>query len=163
MEEWEIAPGVSDPALDGPTTDAFFSDHAPVRSPLAFASPAQRYAATLVDQIVLGVLLVFPVARALSTDRLGFLAIWIPTWFVLALANELVGTTIWGQTLGKRVYSIVVVSRDGSPLGWKRTIKRALGKLVPVPLDGFGILLRRDRTAWHDRFAHSVVIQKPRR
>ena len=85
----------------------------------------------------------------------------------------LVGLIIWefiyfayqwalaGKTVGMAVLGIRVVSRDGDAI----TPKQAVIRTVTLPLSflffglGFlGILLNKDRHAWHDRLAKTVVV-----
>jgi uncharacterized RDD family membrane protein YckC len=85
----------------------------------------------------------------------------------------LVGLVIWefiyfayqwslaGKTIGMAVLGIRVVSRDGDAI----TPRQAVIRTITLPLSflffglGFlGILLNKDRHAWHDRLARTVVV-----
>jgi len=85
----------------------------------------------------------------------------------------LVGLIIWefiyfayqwslaGKTIGMAVLGIRVVGKDGDAI----TPKQAVIRTITLPLSflffglGFlGILLNKDRHAWHDRLARTVVV-----
>jgi uncharacterized RDD family membrane protein YckC len=85
----------------------------------------------------------------------------------------LVGLIIWefiyfayqwslgGKTIGMAVLGIRVVGKDGDAI----TPKQAVIRTITLPLSflffglGFlGILLNKDRHAWHDRLAKTVVV-----
>ena len=66
-----------------------------------------------------------------------------------------------GKTIGMAVLGIRVVSKDGDAI----TPRQAVIRTITLPLSflffglGFlGILLNRDRHAWHDRMAKTVVV-----
>lgn len=66
-----------------------------------------------------------------------------------------------GKTIGMAVLGIRVVSKDGDAI----TPRQAVIRTITLPLSflffglGFlGILLNRDRHAWHDRLAGTVVV-----
>jgi uncharacterized RDD family membrane protein YckC len=62
-----------------------------------------------------------------------------------------------GRTLGKLITGTVVVKDDGSPIGFKEALIRTLCRLIPFePFSTFG------GRPWHDRFANTWVIKKPR-
>lgn len=74
-------------------------------------------------------------------------------------------TVLWavtGQTVGKMIMGLRVVSADGkSHLSFKRSLVRFFGYVVSaVPLfAGFlWILIDNDRRGWHDRIANTHVI-----
>ena len=66
-----------------------------------------------------------------------------------------------GKTIGMAVLGIRVVASDGQPI----TGRQAVIRTITLPLSflffglGFlGILLNKDRHAWHDRMAKTVVV-----
>lgn len=66
-----------------------------------------------------------------------------------------------GQSLGMAVFGIRVVRTDGSAIGGKHAVVRALVLPVSVAIVflGFvGILTNRRRKAWHDHAADTVVV-----
>lgn len=69
--------------------------------------------------------------------------------------------SITGETLGKRLMHIRVVSLDGSPLGLGKGIARALGYVPSGALLGLGFLWAlwdKDKQAWHDKMAGTCVV-----
>ncbi|MFH2203985.1 MAG: RDD family protein [Elusimicrobiota bacterium] len=100
--------------------------------------------------------------------RLGLLsnteAMWrqvFAAWLVLYIAYQVIGN-ISGGTIGKRLFGIRVVRRDGGGLGIGRSLLRAGGYLVSTPLLNLGFLwslFDRDSRTWHDLLSGSVVIE----
>lgn len=69
-----------------------------------------------------------------------------------------------GQTLGMRAWHIQVRRAGGGPLTWRRAVVRfgaALLSLAPAGLGFWWILVDRERRAWHDRIAGTVVVRVP--
>ncbi|MDE2038759.1 MAG: RDD family protein [Elusimicrobia bacterium] len=94
-------------------------------------------------------------ARALRAPRLAlaFLAAYVLYQFAGNLA---------GATIGKRLMGLRVVRRDGRSLGAARSLARALGHLVSMPLFDLGFLLalvHPEGRALHDLLAGSVVVE----
>lgn len=66
-----------------------------------------------------------------------------------------------GRTLGMAVLGIRVVSTDGSAIGPRQAVIRTLSFPLSFVLFGLGflgILINRDRHAWHDRIARTAVV-----
>jgi uncharacterized RDD family membrane protein YckC len=65
-----------------------------------------------------------------------------------------------GQTLGKKMLRIKVVSLDGSPLNWRKGILRSAGYIVSFStLLGFlWSIWDADKQAWHDKLAGTRVV-----
>jgi uncharacterized RDD family membrane protein YckC len=66
-----------------------------------------------------------------------------------------------GQTLGMAVFGIRVVRTEGSSIGTRQAVIRAL--VLPISIAIFflgfvGILTNRQRKAWHDHAAGTVVV-----
>jgi uncharacterized RDD family membrane protein YckC len=129
------------------------------------ATPWQRLGAATVD----GLLFVIP---------FGLLTVLYfddgPLWFrigvpVLVAAYQIVGTALWGQTVGKCLVRIRVCSgQDLGRPGWLRATKRwgvvvAVG-YVPVvggllsPLIVLPLLWTTNRQGLHDMFADTLVL-----
>lgn len=72
-----------------------------------------------------------------------------------------------GQTLGMRAWRMkVVMSSDGSPIGWPEAGKRFLGGIISTLIFGMGFIwiwLDEDNRAWHDRFSQSHFIMLKKR
>jgi uncharacterized RDD family membrane protein YckC len=67
-----------------------------------------------------------------------------------------------GQTLGKRVFRIRVVSiATAEPIGVERAFVRQMGKVVSAAclMVGFAWMLRdRERQCWHDKLVRDIVV-----
>ena len=137
------------------------------------ASPWQRLGAAILDGVLMGfpfgilaMIFIFEGAPA-SVD--------VPLWFtltvtVLAAAYQIVGTALWGQTVGKHLVGIRVCSgRDLDRPGWLRAVKRwgiffaagyvpfvgwPLTLLIPLPLTW-----DQHRQGLHDKFADTLVLR----
>jgi uncharacterized RDD family membrane protein YckC len=94
----------------------------------------------------------------LLTQRLA--AAFITTLPALWLGLNAAMWTIAGRTPGKALFGVRVVRTDGTPVGLGRAIGRAIGYLVSgILLLGFlWVLVDRDRRAWHDRLAGTMVV-----
>jgi uncharacterized RDD family membrane protein YckC len=71
----------------------------------------------------------------------------------------------WGQTLGKMLVGIRVVSTDGEPVAFGAGLLRFAGYLASLLPFGLGFLmagLRRDKRALHDLLAGTRVERLPR-
>jgi uncharacterized RDD family membrane protein YckC len=86
--------------------------------------------------------------------------------FLLVLAAY--GAVLWrlrGATLGGMILGLRVVRTDGKDVDWTTAGIRALGcflSLLPLGLGFLWIAFDRDRQAWHDKVAGTVVIRVPR-
>jgi hypothetical protein len=66
-----------------------------------------------------------------------------------------------GQTIGKKLLGIKVVSLDGSPLNWRKGILRTVG-YIPSYVFGLGFLWATGDTykqTWHDKITGTVVVR----
>ncbi|HRQ41519.1 MAG TPA: RDD family protein [Chloroflexota bacterium] len=66
-----------------------------------------------------------------------------------------------GQTPGKMLMGVRVVSENGRPLSLAQAVKRLIGyyiSLIPFFLGFFWILVSDTRQGWHDKIAHTYVI-----
>jgi len=111
-----------------------------------------RLAALAIDALVVGI--VVALARALAPA------------FLLVLAGY--GAVLWrlrGTTIGGTVFGLRVVRTDGREVDWTTACLRALGcflSLLPLGLGFLWIAFDRDRQAWHDKVAGTVVLRVPR-
>ncbi|MFZ9747845.1 MAG: RDD family protein [Opitutaceae bacterium] len=111
-----------------------------------------RGAALAIDTLVVGI--VVALAHALAPA------------FLLVLAAY--GAVLWrvrGTTLGGTVCGLRVVRTDGHGMDWTTAWLRALGcflSLLPLGLGFLWIAFDRDRQAWHDKVAGTVVVRVPR-
>ena len=73
--------------------------------------------------------------------------------------------TVFGQTPGKWLLGLKIVSNGGAPVGFRRSLARLVGYVVsalPCYL-GFLWILGPQRRAWHDRLAGTEVVYVARR
>ena len=134
---------------------------------MPYASAGKRFAAIMIDLVVLFALVVMGafIDVALDSDAMIFGSLGM----MLGLFYFVWTTARSGQTWGKRLMGIKVIRSDGSPPGWGRSIVR-------YPL-GFGIELAllyvlvgflawlwplwdNDRQTWHDKMAKTYVVRK---
>ena len=142
-------------------------------TPEDLAAPWQRFVAAAVDGLLLGVPWGFLLAVLYFEDDPSSFE--VPLWFtavatVLFAAYQVVGTALWGQTVGKHVVGVRVCSgRDLGRPGWLRSFKRwgvfvipgfvpfvggLLSLLIPLPL-----LWTTNRQGLHDKFADTLVLR----
>ncbi len=92
---------------------------------------------------------------------------------IAGLAYEVSLTAVRGQTLGKQIMSVKVVSiTDGSVPGWGKSTGRWVipAGLPLIPLIGgligligyLALLWDQNRQTWYDRVAGTVVVKVPR-
>ncbi len=68
-----------------------------------------------------------------------------------------------GQTLGKKLLGIRVISIDGSPLNWRKGLLRTLGcgiSDISFLLGYLWAIWDPDKQAWHDKIAGTTVVLK---
>ena len=68
---------------------------------------------------------------------------------------------LMGQTIGKQLLGLKVVSIDGTPVSIKQGIVRYFGywiSAVPLFAGYLWVLLDDERRGWHDRLSHTCVI-----
>lgn len=93
------------------------------------------------------------------------IAIGLSTPFVIALSiiclYFLFFFTITGQTIGKRVIGLKVVSADGGRISFRQAVLRLVGyvlSIIPLYFGFLSMLLDERRRTWHDRIAGTEVI-----
>jgi uncharacterized RDD family membrane protein YckC len=126
------------------------------------------------------VLLLEMIAAVSLADRCGWISLdalavdeqillWIPlalTWaFVSAIIFPMAYFILceggFGQTLGKRLFGIVVVSAAGQPIGYGRAFARLLTLPYSLVPGGLGILwaaLPPAKRAWHDYISATKIV-----
>ena len=78
------------------------------------------------------------------------------------------GALMWklrGTTVGGIICHLRVVRIDGQPVNWETAILRALGCFLSLVVAGLGfiwIAFDRERQAWHDKIAGTVVVVVPK-
>jgi len=140
-----------------------------------------RFIALLIDVVLLGsVLLVvsviwFGLLRVVSFGWLDAIAPHLQTLITLVLRvvipitvdiGVVVGYflfffTVTGQTVGKRVFGLRVVSTVGEQVKLQQALVRLVGYVIsaiPIYLGFLAMFFDRERRTWHDRLAHTAVI-----
>ena len=89
------------------------------------------------------------------------------TLYVLAAWFAYLGLcwTRSGQTLGMRAWRVDLVTVDGSPVGWGRSLGRFLASLGSLACLGLGFwisLFREDKACWHDLVSGTRLLRRPK-
>ena len=136
--------------------------------PAGPAGLARRLAAIFYDTLLMAAVLyaaaipaVWLRGGAVPPDEIWFQA-WLAfvAWLYLA-----VSWTRGGQTLGMRVWRCRLVTADGGPVGWGRTVARFAAAVVSWTALGLGFwwaFADRERLCWHDRWSGTRVVLVPR-
>ncbi|MEY2442099.1 MAG: hypothetical protein QOJ46_1525 [bacterium] len=115
----------------------------------------QRFAAYLLDTIILGVA---QVVLRLASPTVGLvLSIIIGIAYFTLLEGGPKGQTVGKMALGIRVYDLA----NGGPIGYGRAFIRYIGRIasaIVILLGYFWMLWDREKQTWHDKFAGSVVV-----
>ncbi len=145
---WLSGPPI--PAGDPPGVRLGF----PAEGPGSMASTGARVGAFIIDAIVAnlvsGVPYLFGARYTLDSRNIAVL--------LTFLLIELIFDSIYGQTLGKRMFNIRVIRVDGDGLaGFRWILLRTvlLGALIPP------VVWDRDRRGLHDRASGTVVVVDP--
>lgn len=166
------------PEEEQPTEEPTHAFDPPVeeKAPLAVSAPPvlhyagfwMRFWAYLLDLIVVGSisrLLVYPLFRAVGIDTTGdglFSAVNIATALVFYLYFVLM-TKWWGQTVGKMVFGLKVISLTDSGLSWKTILFREwIGRYLSVTIPFLYVLVAflSRKQGLHDYFAGTTVIHE---
>jgi len=103
-----------------------------------------------------------PLGKAPTPELLALVgAGWVTVVFGYQLLSNLNGGTV-----GKRLLGLRVVARDGEPLGFQRSLIRALVWLVGSTAGSFGFLValfNRENRALHDYASGAVVVETYRK
>ena len=95
---------------------------------------------------------------------------WQKTELIRMLLRSLYFVVMWvnfnGQTIGKKVFGIKIVTVDGKPLGYGKAILRAIGyeiSALPLFLGLLWVAWDKDKRGWHDKIAGTkVIVTDPR-
>jgi uncharacterized RDD family membrane protein YckC len=125
-------------------------------SPAPGAPFLRRALALVVDVIVIGLVLRFLLAGV--SDEMGVLALMfvVPTVYEAAFLQHM------GQTLGKALLGVQVVSHDGSLVGGAQAVGRSVLKVVQFTCCGLTLLsvfVSKERRALHDLAAGTRVVR----
>jgi len=160
------APAAAPPASFPPPRRELAPGFAPVSAAIRPAGFWIRFAAVMIDGVVL-----------LLAQGILFGAGWI-LWgggmdagilvkLAMRLFSSIIGAGysivlhwIWGQTLGKMALQIRVVSMDGGPLSFGQSVGRYFATLLSALILGIGFIMagvRSDKRALHDLLAGTRV------
>jgi len=118
-----------------------------------------RLLAMLIDGLILGV------ANAILVQGLGRLFLgwlWWIIWVVAFFGYYVYFWTKSGQTIGKQVMKIKVVTTDGKLLDYTKAIIRVVGYWVSGAVLAIGflwVLWDPEQQGWHDKIAGTYVIK----
>lgn len=136
---------------------------------LELAGVGRRFAALLIDSLVLSVPLII-VGVLLVVASIGSKSDFNPLWFqpaalfaiVLYVAYEALMLAARGQTLGKMAMKIKVVRVDGTPLttgqAWGRAFMRQVLASCLSLFNYLPAFFTKDRTCLHDLVANTRVV-----
>jgi len=118
----------------------------------------RRAAAALIDLLMIALIISFvggPLMFIIGTNAFGLLcAAIVAAYYILSYSSS-------GQTIGKKWLRMRVVAIDGASLDWKRGTLRFVGSIagaVPLMLGYLWAFWDKDRQAWHDKLAGTMVI-----
>jgi uncharacterized RDD family membrane protein YckC len=132
---------------------------------LAPAGMGRRIIATLIDGFIVATVGAILTLRD-GSDGTGWLGLANGPGLLNILFQ--IAYYVWpystgGQTVGKKLTHIRVVAIDGSSLNWRKGIARFLGTYLSVIPLGLGYLwafFDKDRQAWHDKLAGTMVVHE---
>lgn len=144
--------------------------HTPVLDTAATQFPvsAERWRRLLtfvVDYLLINVL-IFSIEYALLSWLVGPgqmvvnrpAAYTLLTLFVGASVYYIPQEALWGVTIGKLLAGTRVVDEHGRPPGWRKVIKRTVGRFIPF--DALAVLLTAKRRGFHDAWPNTYVVRR---
>jgi uncharacterized RDD family membrane protein YckC len=119
------------------------------------AGIGERFAALFIDNILLAIIVGFVGARGgwLAGSSVAFVIGALYHWYMLTANN--------GQTLGKRLMGIRVISAKGGKISDVDALLRYVGYSINGLLFGLGWLwafFDEQRQGWHDKMARTYVV-----
>lgn len=142
---------------------------------MELASFRRRFAAFSIDGVLIGSLFItFVVLGGLWMTQLGWIdpdddiniGLNMDNWYSVLILAVYFATSHYGtngQTLGKKLTGIRVVSLQHEKLGFWHCVERALGLGASALEAGFGflqVIWKADRRATHDKIAETIVIRE---
>jgi uncharacterized RDD family membrane protein YckC len=124
--------------------------------PIVFAGFWERFAASLIDGLILIIPNLFLQYIAGST---GILLTIVVAWLYAALQES--GPS--QATIGKKAMGIKVMTVDGNPLNFGQATGRHFGKLISSLILGIGyfmMLWDNNKQTLHDKMAGALVVKK---
>ena len=129
------------------------------------AGLGSRFAAFVLDNVFLSVLTgvtMYVTLRFAGTRGETLLPMATPLYFVLSVLYFWILIGIGGQTLGKRLFNITVVSTTGEPVGLGRAFLRLVGYFVSSLILCIGFLwavFDPNKQGLHDKIARTYVVK----
>ncbi len=83
--------------------------------------------------------------------------------YLIDLAYFVVGWSVWGTTLGKRVFGIYVIAGDGGKPSALQSVGRYFARLLSFAILFVGVIMvgfRGDKRGLHDLIAGTCVVYK---
>jgi uncharacterized RDD family membrane protein YckC len=108
----------------------------------------KRFLAAFIDGLLFG-----GIGVVLQNNAFGFLSIVYET-ILLSQWN--------GQTIGKKIMGIKVVTTSGGQLDWLKAFIRSVSKILsvlPLCLGYFWMLWDEKSQTWHDKIADTFVVE----
>lgn len=96
-----------------------------------------------------------------KTFSIFFLLLSISINFILFYGYYIIFWMLVGQTPGKMIMGVRIVSTDGGPVSFFQTIRRLVGywiSMIFLFMGFFWVLVSDTRQGWHDKFARTYVI-----
>jgi len=131
---------------------------------------APRLVAFMVDLVVVNMLaIIFTLGGMIAYMRGGvprqdldaYVPLFIISFIIASMTYFIYFHGATGQTVGKMILGLRVVSEDGGPLGYRRAILRWIGYFFSSVFFYFGflwIIIDRKKQAWHDKLSGSLVV-----
>jgi uncharacterized RDD family membrane protein YckC len=148
----ESATGAAEAAAPADATPA--AAPVPAAASLPRAGFWLRMGALFIDAVIIGIVLT-PLRHHGEHD-------------LMLISLAIYGAVMWklkGTTVGGVLCGLQVVRLDGRPVDWGTSIVRALSCFLSLVVLGLGfiwIAVDRDRQAWHDKIAGTVVVRPPK-
>ncbi len=137
-----------------------------------------RFAAYMIDNLLLTLITLVPAFLAfVLLKRSGVQFSFDPEqimrwlWLLFVLPNTVLSCIYFsyfhaatGQTVGKLLCGVRVITAAGRPLGWMRSLVRCAGYFLSsfVLYAGFfWVVLNRKKRGWHDYLAGTMVVHVP--
>lgn len=127
-----------------------------------------RFFAYITDGIIVGSITFLAVKPILAL--LGFnvsTTYWLSVFMVSSVIVGLVYftwmTKVWGQTLGKMIFGLRVIRKDGGPLDWltvifREVIGKFISKLFGLHLGYIWSIFHPKKQTWHDQIGDTLVV-----
>ena len=123
-----------------------------------------RVAALIIDSFLLSMvnLIVLQIVQQEPPDSFRFTPL-EGLLYLIDLAYFVVGWSVWGTTLGKRVFGIYVVAGDGGKPSALQSVGRYFARLLSFAILFVGVIMvgfRGDKRGLHDLIAGTCVVYK---